>query len=83
MKIPSSVTEIGINSFSECISIEKITFEEPSSLNTIDEYAFFGCSSLIEITFPFSVIFINEKPFTQCLSLRHSYFEEHSSLNEI
>ena len=76
MKIPSSVTEIGINSFSEWISIEKITFEEPSSLNTIDEYAFFGCSS-------FSSIVFNEKPFTQCLSLRHSYFEEHSSLNEI
>jgi hypothetical protein len=49
-KIPDSVTEIGIDAFSYCPSLE--TIEIPDSATTIGTVAFDNCTSLSSITLP-------------------------------
>lgn len=44
--IPSSMTRIGNRAFNECKSLTQITFEQPSLMKEICEYAFSYCSSL-------------------------------------
>jgi hypothetical protein len=45
--IPNSITSIGNNAFSGCISITKVTI--PRSVTSIGSYAFSNCSRLIEV----------------------------------
>ena len=65
--IPSSVTSIGNNAFSDCSSLTSITI--PSSVTSIGKYAFSSCSSLTSITIPNSVTSINGSAFYSCSSL--------------
>ena len=49
--IPDSVTEICIKAFNGCKSLKTVTFETGSELTTIDEYAFWTCTSLETVNF--------------------------------
>lgn len=67
--MPSTVINIGKLTFQGCTSLNKITFENDSKLKFIDDYAFFCCISLKEITIPSSVASIGISAFEECISL--------------
>ena len=64
--IPSSVTSIGDEAFTDC-GLTSITI--PSSVTSIGDFAFNSCGSLTSITIPDSVTSIGSYAFTSCSSL--------------
>ena len=64
--IPGTVTEIGDNSFKECLNIGSVTI--PSGVTTIGRTAFYGCS-LTSVTIPASVTTIKVQAFRTCPNL--------------
>lgn len=67
--IPTSVLDIDNRAFSDCKSLENITF--PDSLIDIGSYAFSGCNLLENIILPNSLIRIGEGAFGHCKSLQN------------
>jgi hypothetical protein len=65
--IPDNVVSIGDWAFSDCTSLQKVTFGK--SLKTIGGYAFSGCTSLREIIFAESLEIIGEYAFADCTEL--------------
>ena len=65
--IEEGVTEIGVDAFSVCTSLETVTL--PESLQKIGEKAFSYCTSLKTINIPDSVNVIGPKAFYFCKSL--------------
>ena len=66
VRVGASVTSIGGNAFSNCISLTSITI--PSSVTSIGNYAFQYCYSLTQFTIPNSVTSIGEGAFYNCSS---------------
>jgi hypothetical protein len=63
--IPAGVTSIGINTFHGCSAMTSLTFAEGSQLQTIDDYAFYGLTSLTsDIILPASVTSIGISAFS-------------------
>ena len=62
-----SVTSIGEDAFSCCISLTSITI--PNSVTAIGDRAFPSCISLTSITIPNSVTYIGNAAFHNCSSL--------------
>ena len=67
--IPSSVTTIEQNAFSNCSNLATVTFDENSQLTTIGAAAFSDCSSLTSIYIPASVTTIERYAFSDCSNL--------------
>ncbi len=65
--IPSSVADIGSESFQGCTNLTTVALEE--GLIGIGASAFSGCTSLASIEFPFSLLIINEDSFRDCIAL--------------
>ena len=65
--LKEGVTEIGVDAFSVCTSLETVTL--PQSLQKIGEKAFSYCTSLKTINIPDSVNVIGPKAFYFCKSL--------------
>ena len=65
--IEEGVTEIGVDAFSVCTSLETVTL--PESLQKIGEGAFEYCSSLSEIQIPANVTVIGQRAFHCCKKL--------------
>ena len=61
----------------------EVTFNLPSSLYSIDDYAFFNCPTLKNITIPASVEKIGAECFRSCPALESVTFEEGSKLTSI
>jgi hypothetical protein len=59
--------------FLGCTSLSSITI--PTSVTSIDYWAFMGCTSLESITIPSSVTSIGQFAFTNCASLTSVTFE--------
>ncbi len=53
--LPSSLKEIGLNAFRNCINLKEVIFAENSTLTTISDFAFSECKSLTQIFIPKSV----------------------------
>lgn len=68
VSIPSSVTCIGDEAFTNCRSLTSVTI--PSSVTFIGNYAFGWCSSLATIIIPSSVICIGNYAFSYCYNLK-------------
>ena len=66
--IPSSVTSIGGQAFSNCSALTSINI--PSSVTSIGGQAFFGCSALTSINIPSSVTSIGGNAFTGASALK-------------
>ncbi|KAK8840436.1 hypothetical protein M9Y10_030641 [Tritrichomonas musculus] len=64
--IPDSVVKICRGAFRECRSLTDVLFNETSKLETIEEYAFFGCKLLNNIQIPKTVTFIGIAAFMYC-----------------
>jgi hypothetical protein len=67
--IPTTITSIGGNAFADCNVLSNVTFNSGSNLATIEDYAFFGCSTIASITIPATVTSIGEGVFLYCTSL--------------
>ena len=81
INIPSNVTSIERRTF-DTSSLETITFEEDSQLETIGDYAF-ARTSLTTINIPSNVTSIGEDAFRNITSLETVTFEEDSQLETI
>lgn len=64
-------------------SLESLTFEEGSQLETIDNYAFCENPKLTSITLPASVKSIGSYVFQKCYELSSITFEEGSKLESV
>ena len=79
VKIPSSVTSIGVKAFYGCMSLTNVIID--NSLTSISEEAFYNCKSLISINLPDSLTFICDRAFYNCKSL--TSIEIPNSVNDI
>ena len=69
--IKKGVTHIGNNAFAMCTYLKSITFENGSVVESIGDYAFYGCDyELTSIAIPASVSSIGEGAFANCSSLQ-------------
>ena len=62
--------------FSWCNNLSEVTFEKPSSVETISDSCFIGCSSLQSFEIPNSVTSLGISCFDGCNSLSEVTFEE-------
>lgn len=67
--IPSCVTKIGVAAFKNCSVLNDVAFSANSALKTIEEQAFSGCGTLMEMTIPTSVTEIKDYAFYGCNKL--------------
>ena len=67
--IPASVQKIDLGAFTDCWSLETVTFAEGSELTEIGESAFEGCEMLSSITLPASLKTIGGSAFSGCSAL--------------
>ena len=75
--IPSTVTKISEGAFYEQFSLKEVIFEGKSSLNKIEDYAFYRCDEfLTSFTIPMSVKYIGEAVFQTCEKLTEIVVEE-------
>lgn len=65
--VPASVTEIGVQAFSFCASLESVALHD--GITKIGGEAFYGCYGLKTINFPDSVTEIDEGAFCECNAL--------------
>ena len=65
--IPSGITKIGQNAFSNCTGLTSVTI--PNTVTIIDTYAFQSCTGLTSITIPNSVTSIGNQCFYNCNKL--------------
>ncbi|MCS5584777.1 MAG: leucine-rich repeat domain-containing protein [Pseudomonadales bacterium] len=77
----NTVTEIGSNAFSNCISLTSVTI--PVGVTVIDTSAFENCTSLTGVTIPDSVTRIESSAFAECSSMTSVTFGENSALTYI
>lgn len=68
--IPSGVKTIGSWAFRGSSDLKKVSFEEASVLETIEESAFDSCSELTEITLPATLRTFGEQIFKDCFELK-------------
>lgn len=68
MNIPLGMAEIPFGTFSNCLSLKRVTL--PEGLIEIGSYAFMGCENLAEITLPESLRYIRSGAFMDCYALK-------------
>lgn len=68
IKIPDTVTVIGIQAFYNCAGITSIDI--PDSVTTIDNAAFYSCESLTSIEIPDGVTTLGNSVFKSCTGLK-------------
>lgn len=69
VSIPKSVTSIGARAFEKCSNLTTCTLPTNSETETIEQYAFSGCSKLKTMRLPVSVRTIGDYAFQNCTSL--------------
>lgn len=76
VKLPSSITSIGVRAFQNCTNLVSIEF--PNSVTRIGNQAFYNCKKLTSIVIPNSVTSIGTQAFYNCPLLEKviSYIEE-------
>jgi hypothetical protein len=81
--VPSTIHELGLESFADRISLTAISFESPSIVGRIMNCSFLGCTSLQSICIPASVRYIGDECFTHCENLVSVTFEQPSTIEII
>lgn len=67
-EFPAGVADLAPGLFENCKALETITFAEGSTLTTIENWAFNGCSALTGIALPATVTAICDYAFAGCAS---------------
>jgi hypothetical protein len=70
VKFPKSLNFIGIESFAECSSLEKLDFTVCEKLDMVDNGSFRGCTSLRELIQPNRFFRYGNNVFDRCESLK-------------
>jgi hypothetical protein len=81
--VPSYVVVLRCASFSTRFSLESVSFDDGSRLQSIEAWAFMSCDSLRSIRLPASLEMIGAGAFCRCHSLVAVTFEAPSKLREI
>ncbi len=74
--IPSTVDDIGVQAFQDCMSLTSVEFGENIRIDKLPGTVFEYCESLEEITVPASVCEIEPDAFSGCTSLNKITFED-------
>ena len=69
VKLPSTFTDFSVNAFKSCRSLEWVDMNDVTSLTSIGNSAFNGCSSLLGLCLPDSVKTIGNAAFIGCYAL--------------
>lgn len=72
--IPSLITSINEGTFEQCFHHSRMTFENPSSINTMKKDAFKYCENLKDLVLPNSLVSIESGAFRKCLLLTQISF---------
>ncbi len=83
IEIPSSVTSLGNNSFSNNPALTSFTFEEGTQIKTFGTYLIENSPLIETFTVPASVTTLGNSDFAGCTSLRSVIFEEGSKLTTV
>ena len=75
--IPKHITTIGSQAFSMCKKLKKVN---APSVKTIEDYAFEGCESLVDIVLPETPIILEQGVFCGCMSLENLKIVSHSNI---
>lgn len=73
--VNDGVTSIGRKAFLKCTSLKTLTISDNSNLERLDEYAFWGCTSLQKVTLPASIKEIGAYAFNQCSKLKELHLK--------
>lgn len=73
VKIPDTVTSVGVQAFANCSNIENISLG--NGVTTIGSSAFFACTSVTSVTIPEKVGSISDWAFKNCVSLENIVIE--------
>lgn len=82
LTIPANVETIKVSAFQSMSYLEKITFEEPSGIQTIEKSAFGYCPKLKEVTLPSSLTVLGQI-FTESKNLETVNVPDGSKLKTI
>lgn len=74
VNIPADLRVIGYNAFADCSKLATVSFAEGSKLDSIEQYAFRGCTSLSNISLPDSLTYIYYDAFENT-----AYYHEKSN----
>lgn len=80
--VPKNTTQIMDFAFGECSSLINVTFENDSSLKTIDKYCFYACLALEKINLPNSITSIGNYAFEYCAKLNIQFPTSINTINE-
>ena len=81
--IPSSIKTIGTDGFYKCEKMTDVHFAENSVLESLGNYVFQRCHSLVSVTLPKSVKTLGEQVFDELDNLESVVFEEGNELESI
>ena len=65
IELPASLKEIGVYAFSAA-GLKSVTIPESKTLTTLDQFVFYQCQELTEVTLPSTVTSIAENTFADC-----------------
>lgn len=68
--LPSSIEKIEGDLVTNCFKLKSIYFQEPSRIETLSYYTFYGCQNLEQVILPSSVLSVGVNAFTGCSSLK-------------
>lgn len=81
--LPETVTTIGDKAFSNILTLNSFTISENSQLYEISNFAFAGCSNILNFYIPKYVSLIGEEAFEGCTALRNVTFSENCTIEKI
>ena len=74
VELPDSVTVIGMQAFSDCVSLDRIVL--PEALEKLEYGTFSGCEALFRIILPDTLTVIGERAFADCKTLKSVRFSK-------
>ena len=83
IELPNKLKTIGGGAFQECANLSSVVFGEDSSLETINELAFYNCTHLSSIKIPNSLREIGVNAFNGCTLLSEVTVTDSSRLTSI
>jgi len=81
--LPDTVTSIGQYAFSYISTLNSFTISSNSELVSINDYAFTGCSNILNFDIPAKVSLIGEHSFEECTALRNVSFADTCKIEKI
>jgi len=69
IRMPERLASLGTNVFADCTGLQTVTFSDNSTLSTLPNNTFSGCSDLISVHIPNSITTVGEYAFNGCSSL--------------